>query len=51
MGIEDAESGVMAIKKAGMKSVGIESSVKLPDADLRLPSTAELTYEKLEVLL
>jgi alpha,alpha-trehalose phosphorylase len=47
VGIEDAESGVMAIKKAGMKSIGIESSVKLPDADLRLPSTAELTYEKL----
>ncbi len=50
VGIEDAESGVMAIKKAGMKSVGIESSVKLPDADLRLPSTAELTYEKLLAL-
>ena len=50
VGIEDAESGVKAIKKAGMKSVGIETTVALPDADLRLASTAELTYEKLLAL-
>jgi hypothetical protein len=33
-----------------MKAVAIESTVKLPDADLRLSSTAELTFEKLEKL-
>ncbi len=51
VGIEDAESGVKAIKKAGMKAVGIESSASLTKADLRLSSTAELTYEKLLALL
>ncbi len=50
VGIEDAESGVKAIKKAGMKSVGIETTVKLQNADLRLASTGELTYEKLLAL-
>lgn len=50
LGVEDAESGVKAIKKAGMKAVAIESTVKLPDADLRLSSTAELNFEKLEKL-
>ena len=51
IGVEDAESGVRAIKKAGMKAVGIESTVKLPDADLRLGTTAELSFEKLEEIL
>ena len=50
VGIEDALSGVDAIKKACMKAVGIESTNELPEADLCLPSTAELTYEKLEKL-
>ena len=50
VGVEDAESGVKAIKKAGMKAVGIETTVKLPAADLRLATTAELTYEKLTAL-
>lgn len=47
VGIEDAVSGVTALKRAGIKAVGIESSVELPEADLRLSSTADLTYEKL----
>ena len=47
VGIEDAVSGVQALKKAGMNAVGIETTVQLPEADLRLASTADLTYEKL----
>lgn len=50
VGIEDADSGVKAIKSAGMKAVGIETTTVLPQADVRLPSTAELTYEKLTEL-
>ncbi|WP_191017980.1 beta-phosphoglucomutase [Treponema zioleckii] len=51
IGVEDAESGVKAIKKASMKAVGIETTVQLPEADLRLSSTASLTYEKLVALM
>ena len=47
VGIEDAVSGVQALKKAGMNAVGIETTVQLPESDLRLSSTADLTYEKL----
>ena len=47
VGIDDSESGIEALKKAGMKAIGIESSVLLPKADLKLSSTAELTYEKI----
>ncbi len=51
IGIEDSESGICAIKKSGMKAVGIETSVALPLSDLRLSSTADLTYEKLRTLI
>lgn len=51
VGVEDAEAGVSAIRKAGMKSVGIETTVKLPQADLRLATTGDLTYDKLLALM
>lgn len=46
-GVEDAEAGVAAIKKGGMKAVGISENGSLKQADLQLKSTSELTYEKL----
>lgn len=51
VGIEDAQSGIQAIKRAGMKAVGIESSISLPKADLQLASTADLSYKKLVAIM
>lgn len=51
IGVEDAEAGVAAIQAAGMKAVGIGSVEQLGAADLLLPSTSELTIEKLLGLL
>ncbi|MCR5725026.1 MAG: beta-phosphoglucomutase [Treponema sp.] len=50
VGVEDAAAGVAAIHAAGMKAVGITTSMALPQADLQLASTAELTYDKLLTL-
>ncbi|GIO84768.1 kojibiose phosphorylase [Paenibacillus faecis] len=46
-GVEDAAAGVAAIRAAGMKAVGIGSADRLGEADLLLPSTAELSPERL----
>lgn len=51
VGIEDAEAGIAAIHKAGIKAVGIGSERLLAEADLILPDTGELSREKLEELV
>lgn len=47
-GIEDAEAGVAAINDAGAVSVGIGDAQTLAQADVVLPSTAELTLGNLQ---
>ncbi|OJF75734.1 MAG: beta-phosphoglucomutase [Treponema sp. CETP13] len=49
--IEDAEAGIKAIKKAGIKAVGVCSSSPLNNADVRVKSTSELTLELLKQAL
>jgi beta-phosphoglucomutase len=51
VGIEDAKAGIEAIKKAGIKAVGVGSKDEMKGADLILASTAELSLEKLRRLL
>jgi alpha,alpha-trehalose phosphorylase len=46
VGVEDAEAGITAIREAGMFSVGIGDYLENPD--WKLPSTEELTYERLK---
>ena len=48
IGIEDAKAGIAAIKKAGMKAVGIGTEQGLPEADAVLFDTRELTLEFLQ---
>lgn len=48
IGIEDAQAGIAAINGCGMASVGI--GPRLVDADLLLPSTAELSWPLLQRL-
>lgn len=43
IGIEDAEAGVSAIHAAGMVAIGIGSEEALPDADMHVPATGQLT--------
>jgi len=49
IGVEDAEAGIQAIQKAGMKAVGIGPAANL--ADLMLSSTAELSIQQLQSLI
>lgn len=51
VGIEDAKAGIEAIRKAGIKAVGIGSREQLAGADMILSGTGELTREKLEELV
>lgn len=51
VGIEDAEAGIAAIKKAGIKAVGVGTPEQMKEADLILAGTKELTREKLEELV
>ena len=51
VGIEDAEAGVAAIKKGGMKAVGISPDSSLKESDLQVKGTGELTYALLEKLM
>lgn len=51
VGIEDAKAGIAAIRKAGMKAVGIGSREQMDGADMILSGTWELTREKLEELV
>ena len=50
IGIEDAESGIEAIHRAGMKAVGIGNKIILKNADIVLSSTRELTFQKMNSL-
>lgn len=43
IGIEDAQSGVQAIKQAGMFSIGVGESNILKEANCCVPSTKHLT--------
>ena len=51
IGIEDAQAGIAAIKKAGMVAIGVSADKNLRDADIQLDSTAELNYELLAKLM
>ena len=51
IGVEDAEVGIEAIHRAGMKACGIGSVETLSKADLLLSSTAELSLDKLKAML
>ena len=48
IGVEDAESGVAAIKKGGMFAVGINTDGALKEADIQIKSTEELTFDFLK---
>ena len=48
VGVEDAAAGIVAINAAGMTSIGIGSPDNLKGADLLLPSTSVLTYQRIE---
>ena len=50
IGIEDAESGIEAIHRAGMKAVGIGNKIILKNADIVLSSARELTFQKMNSL-
>jgi beta-phosphoglucomutase len=47
IGVEDAASGVTAIKKAGMFAVGVGDSHILAEADLVVPETSELDFDSI----
>ena len=47
VGVEDAGAGIVAIKAAGMVAIGIGEEENLEGADLILPNTAALTYERI----
>ena len=47
IGVEDAASGVDAIKGAGMFAVAIGNAAHFPHADVVLSSTAELNFREL----
>jgi len=48
VGVEDAGAGIVAIKAAGMVAIGIGDEENLKGADLLLPKTAELTFERIQ---
>jgi alpha,alpha-trehalose phosphorylase len=48
IGVEDAKAGIAAIKKAGMKAVGIGTKEDLPEADVVLSDTREMTLDFLQ---
>jgi len=47
IGVEDARAGITAIHAAGMAAIGIGSEEALPDADLNVPATGELTVDQI----
>ena len=47
IGIEDAESGVAAIKKGGMTALAVSPDLSLTQADVQVKSTKEITFAKL----
>lgn len=51
VGIEDAKAGIIAIKKAGFKAIGVGTKEQMMDADLVLESTKELTFKIVSELI
>jgi len=51
IGVEDAESGVAAIKKAGIKAIAVTPDGSLKEADAMVKSTEELTLAKLKEVM
>jgi beta-phosphoglucomutase len=47
IGIEDAQAGIEAIHRAGMKAVGVGTAKQMREADIILDGTESLTYEML----
>lgn len=47
IGIEDAKAGIEAIHAAGMKAVGIGNADTLSEADLLIPETKALEFNKI----
>lgn len=47
IGVEDAESGIEAIHRAGMKAVGIGNEKVLKDADIILSTSKDLSFSLL----
>jgi len=45
VGVEDAAAGIIAIKAAGMKAIGIGDKDILKGADFIIPQTSELTFD------
>ncbi len=48
VGVEDAKAGIEAIKRAGMKAIGIGAESELPGSDIVLEGTHELTLAVLK---
>ncbi len=48
IGIEDSEAGIIAINKAGMKSIGITSSKFIVKPDAQINESSKLTFEFLK---
>jgi len=48
VGVEDAAAGIIAIKAAGMTAIGIGDDKILKGADMILPNTAALTFDKIQ---
>ncbi len=47
IGIEDAQSGVAAIKAGGIKALGVSPDESLRQADAQVKSTSQISYSKL----
>ena len=48
VGVEDAAAGIIAIKAAGMVAIGIGDEEILKGADMIIPKTADLTFERIQ---
>jgi len=48
VGVEDAAAGIVAIKAAGMVAIGIGEPEILKGADMILPKTTNLTFERIQ---
>ena len=48
VGVEDAVSGVAAVKAAGMTAVAVGDATELAQADAVVPTTADFSYELFE---
>ncbi len=51
VGVEDAKAGIDAIKKAGIKAVGVGSPSQMKDADLILEDTSKINLEVIRKLV